>query len=104
LSHLVLQFLLQSRHIVLGQRQRLARTLHIAANLFRRSGRIFEIPSHCNLSLLAAVQQPEHNEQRHHGGHEIRIGDFSRASMVAAVAATFLDHDDWFCVRPREPA
>ena len=36
--------------------------------------------------LFAAVQQPENNEQRHHGRNKIRVGHLPGAAMVAAVA------------------
>ena len=67
---------------------------HVAADFLRRSGGILEISADGVLHLLAAVQQPEHDEQRHHGGHEIGVGHFPRAAMMAAVAAFFLDDDD----------
>ena len=56
----------------------------------RCSGGILEIAADGFLDLLAAVHQPEHDEQGHHGGHEIGIGDFPGAAVVAAMATFFL--------------
>jgi hypothetical protein len=47
----------------------------------------------CFLNLFTAVHQPEHDEQSHHGGDKIGIGNFPRAAMVATVADFFLDDD-----------
>jgi len=35
---------------------------HIATHIFGRSGGIFEVAADCFLNLLAAVQQPQHDE------------------------------------------
>ena len=77
-----------------GESKVFSRALHVGANLLRGAGRIFEISANCLLHLLAAVEQPEHDEQCHHGGDKVGIGDFPRAAMMAAVAAFFLEDDD----------
>src|SRR5262249_26472609 len=82
-------------HIVLVHDEVFVRTDHIAANLFRRARRILEISAHCFLNLLAAVHQPQHDEQRHHRRHEIRVRHFPRAAVMAAMPALLLDDDDW---------
>ncbi len=55
---------------------------------------ILEVAAHGDLNLLAAVHQPKHDEQRHHRRHEVGIGHFPRAAMMAAVCPFFLDDDD----------
>ena len=94
LANRFLQLFLQRCHIIFGQHEIFALAHHVAANFLRSSGGILEISADGVLHLLAAVQQPEPDEQGHHGGDEIRVGHFPRAAMVAAVAALFLDDDD----------
>jgi hypothetical protein len=70
------------------------RAHHVGADFFRSSGWILEISPDRDLNLLTGVQQPENNEQRHHGGDEVRVGHLPGAAMMAAVATFFLeDHD-----------
>ncbi len=100
LANRFLQLFLQRFHIVFGQHEIFALAHHVAADFLRRSGGILEISADGVLHLLAAVQQPEHDEQRHHGGDEVRVGHFPRAAVMAAVAALFLDDDDRVVGRP----
>ena len=67
---------------------------HVGADFFRGAGGVLEVSADGFLNLLAGVQQPEDDEERHHGGDEIGVGDFPCAAVVAAVAAFFLDDDD----------
>ncbi len=48
------------------------------------------------LGLVVGRQQPHDQEEGHHGGHEIRVGDLPRAAVVAVLvaAAVALDDDD----------
>jgi hypothetical protein len=63
--------------------------------LLRVSARISEVAAHRLLYLrLAAAQEPQHDEQRHHGGDKVGIGNLPRAAVMAAMAAFFLDDDD----------
>src|SRR5206468_9403103 len=39
-------------------------------------------------------EQPEHDEQRHHRGHEVRVGDLPRAAVVGGVALLLPADDD----------
>src|SRR5207249_4352762 len=39
-------------------------------------------------------QQPEHDEERHHRGHEVRVGDLPRAAVVRGVALLLPADDD----------
>src|SRR5262245_4728042 len=47
-------------------------------------------------TLLGAggVDEPHEQEERHHGGDEVRVRHFPRAAMVAAAAAFFYLFDD----------
>ncbi len=45
------------------------------------------------------VEQPHQQEEGHHGGHEVRIGDFPCATMVPATSNHFLAFDDQRPVR-----
>ena len=54
---------------------------------FDGAGWIFEVSCDRFFYRLAGVQQPQHNEQCHHGGDKICIGDFPCAAMVAGMAA-----------------
>ena len=58
------------------------------------AGGVFEVSADGFLNLLAGVEQPEDDEERHHGGDEIGIGDFPGAAVMAAVATFFLEDDD----------
>ena len=58
------------------------------------AGGILEISADGLLDLLAGAEQPEHDEQGHHGGDEIGVGHFPRTAVMAAVASFFLDDDD----------
>src|SRR5262249_27973872 len=40
------------------------------------------------------VKQPQQKEERHHGRHEVGIGHFPGAAMVAAMAAALFFADD----------
>ena len=63
------------------------------AHLLGSAGGILEISADRLLHLLAAVQQPQHDEQRHHGGDEIRVGHLPGAAVVAAMRHLLLDDD-----------
>ena len=84
----------QFRHVVAYEDEVFSRAHHVGADFFRGSGGIFEISADGFLNLLAGVEQPEDDEERHHGGDEVGVGDFPRAAVVAAVAAFFLEDDD----------
>ena len=102
-----LQLLFEFRHVLLGQLRNFRRApVRLRANFLGGAGRIFEIAADCNLKLLAAVHEPQHDEERHHGGDEIGIGYLPRATVMAAVAAFFLDDDDgvgWMLFRTAGP-
>jgi hypothetical protein len=88
------QLLLECLHVVFGQHEIFALTYHVAAHFLGGSGGVLEIPAHCILDLLAAIQQPQHDKQGHHGRNEIRVGHFPGSAMMAGVAALFFDDDD----------
>ena len=44
---------------------------------------IAEIAADGVLNLLAAVEQPKNDKERHHRGDKIGVGDFPRAAVVA---------------------
>ena len=52
------------------------------------------------LFISGHIQQPEQQEECHHGGHEIGIRDLPGATMVAAAALDdFFDNNCGFAVR-----
>src|SRR5262249_25600424 len=57
--------------------------------------------------LLGAgrIDQPHQQEEGHHRGHEVGVGDLPRAAVVAVVAALLdpLDHHAGFVERHRAP-
>jgi len=99
LANRFLQLFLQRCHIIFGQHEIFALAHHVAAHFLRSSGGILEISADGVLHLLAAVQQPEHDEQGHHGRNEIRVGHFPGSAMMAGVAALFFDDDDGSLIR-----
>ena len=70
------------------------RSSHVGADFLGVAGGVFEISANGFLNLLAGVEKPENDKERHHGGDEIGVGDLPCAAMVAAVAAFFLEDDD----------
>ena len=55
-------------------------------------------PPTASCTCLLRIQQPQHDEQRHHRGDEIGVSDFPCAAVMAAVAAFFLEDDDGACL------
>jgi len=47
------------------------------------------------LHPLALTDEPQHKEQSHQSRDEVGKGDFPGTAMVPAVAALFLDDNDW---------
>ena len=94
LTNSFLQSLLQLGHVVFGENEILARARIESSFLIGRSAGIAKVSTDGLLHGLAATEQPEHDEQRHHGGDEIGIGDLPRAAMMAAVATFFLEDDN----------
>ena len=90
-SNLVLELV----HVVFGRWRRFSpRPVDGAAGLFAVARGIVEVAGDGFFDLLAGVQQPEDDEERHHGGDEVGVGDLPRAAVMAAVADFFLDDDD----------
>jgi len=99
-------------HVLFGQFEILACSGHIASSLVQffqtasgllpGSAGIFEITADRYLNRLAAVRQPQNDEQRQHGGDKAGVGDLPGAAMMTAMAAFFLDDDDG-CVGIRTP-
>ena len=66
----------------------------IGADFLCGAGWILEVSTDRLLDLLAAVEQPEHDEQCHHCGYEVGISHFPRATMMASVTGLLLNDDD----------
>src|SRR4029077_7781516 len=92
----LLQLLLQLLHVVLIHDEVLTGSHHIGSDHLRSSGRILEIAAHRFLDLDAAVHQPQHDEQCHHRGHEIRVRHLPGPAVVAAMAHFLLDDNWWW--------
>jgi hypothetical protein len=86
--------LAQFIHVGFADEQVFARTHLISTNFLGIAGGILEVSANSFLRLLTGIEEPEDDEQCHHGGHEIGIGDFPRAAVMAAVLAFPLDYDN----------
>ena len=96
-AHLVdgaLQLVFQLWHVVFGEKEVLAGAGDVRSQLFGGAVGILEVAADGLLYLLAGVEQPEDDEQSHHGGDEIGVGDLPGATVMAAVAGFFLEDDD----------
>src|SRR6185436_3935499 len=56
--------------------------------------RIAEVARDRRLDVLALRDEPHHEEERHHRGHEVGVRDFPGAAMVSAVPLFLLPDDD----------
>src|SRR5262249_44395822 len=81
-------------HIVLADRDAFPGSSHGTAEACTCSRRIAKIRADRFFHLLAAVQQPEHDKQRHHRGDEIGVSDLPCPAVMPAVAAFLLDDVD----------
>src|SRR5579864_9663040 len=74
--------------------------MHSRSRIFAFAQRVHKVSADHLLRVLAGVEQPENDEQGHHGGYEIGIGHLPCAAMVRSVARFLLDDDDgvdgWF--------
>src|ERR1039458_9472984 len=61
---------------------------------FGGATRILEVSADGLLHLFTGVEQPQHDEERHHGGDEVGVSDLPCAAVVAAMALLLLDNDD----------
>jgi len=93
-ANLLFQLGFQLGHVVFGEGEILAGTLHGRSNFRGGAGGIFKISAYRFLHFFAGTEQPEHDEQGHHGGNEIGVGDLPGAAVMASVAAFFLEDDD----------
>jgi len=98
LLHCCLQLFFELGHVVAGQREILSGARHVGADFFGCARGIFEISADGLLNLLARVEQPENDEQRHHRSDKVGIRDLPRAPVVTAVAALLLENDDGTCL------
>ena len=70
-----------------------ARSAQTVADVVGFTVGVGEVSADGLLDLLTAAQQPKDDEERHHGGDEIRVGYFPGAAVMARVA-TLLPADD----------
>ena len=89
-----LQFFHQVGDIIFGNSEILSCAHVLAAHFVGCAGRIAEIPGDGFPHGLAGIEQPEHDEERHHGGDEICIGNLPGAAVVSTMTRFLLDNDD----------
>src|SRR5438128_4940730 len=90
-----LEFLHQVGDIIFGNSEILSCAHVLAAHFVGCAGRIAEVPGDGFPHGLAGIEQPEHDEERHHGGDEICIGNLPGAAVVSTMTRFLLDNDDW---------
>src|SRR5438552_11138088 len=89
-----LEFLHQVGDIIFGNSEILSCAHVLAAHFVGCAGRIAEVPGDGFPHGLAGIEQPEHDEERHHGGDEIRVSDLPGATMMPAMPNFLFDNDD----------
>ena len=57
----------------------------IAANHLGGARWILKISADGFLHLLAGIEQPEHDEQRHHRGHEVCVRNLPGSAVMSTV-------------------
>jgi hypothetical protein len=87
------QFLLELVHVVLAYADVLARAALPGADFRFPPERIVDVSRHGLFYGFARAHQPEHNEERHHRGNEIRVSHFPRSAVMAGVDNLLLDDD-----------
>jgi len=92
--HRLLDLLFQLRHVVFFQVDSTSCTLRPAPLVFAFSAGIQEITANHLLRLLAGIQQPQDNEQRHHRSYEIGVRDFPRPAVMRGVPPSLFDDND----------
>ena len=63
----------------------------IASGEIGFSGGIVEISCHRLAHMLAGIHEPEDDEERHHRGDEVGVGDLPRAAVVAVRGELFCE-------------
>ena len=66
----------------------------IGADRSRASPRIVEISRDGLAHVVAGIHKPEHNEERHHCGYEIRVGDLPCTAMMRSVSRALAYDND----------
>src|SRR5438445_12004875 len=89
-----LEFLHQVGDIIFGNSEILSCAHVLAAHFVGCSSGTEKISGDGFSDRLAVVEQPEHDEGRHHGGDEIRVSDLPGATMMPAMPNFLYDHDD----------
>src|SRR5438552_14320269 len=80
--------------IIFGNSEILSCAHVLAAHFVGCSRGIAKISGDGFSDRLAGVEQPEHDEERHHGGDEICIGNLPGAAVVSTMTRFLLDNDD----------
>src|SRR2546422_1360101 len=89
-----LEFLHQVGDIIFGNSEILSCAHVLAAHFVGCSRGIAKISGDGFSDRLAGVEQPEHDEERHHGGDEIRVSDPPGAAVVSTMTRFLFDNDD----------
>src|SRR6266496_5181705 len=97
LTDCLLQLILDLVHVVLADREVFTRTSLAVSDLFGHSCWILEISANRFANLFTAVQEPEHDKQRHHGRDKIGIGYFPSSAVVSGMPALLLNNNDRTC-------
>src|SRR5207237_3405447 len=87
-----LEFLHQVGDIIFGNSEILSCAHVLAAHFVGSSRGIAKISGDGFSDRLAGVEQPEHDEERHHGGDEILLSDLPGAAVVSTMTRFLLDN------------
>ena len=91
----LLEFLLELRHVVFRDYDLRSRSGSAGAELARGACRVSEISCNGFAHRFAGVEQPKHDEQCHHRGHEIGISNFPGAAVVGGMPRLLFNDNDW---------
>jgi hypothetical protein len=81
------ELLLDFVHIVFGEDEIFGDAVHVAARGFGGAAGVAEVAADGFLYFLTGVEEPEDDEESHHRGDEVGIGDLPRTAVMAAVAS-----------------
>ena len=93
-TNFLLELIFQLGHVIFGEYKVFAGSDVDGSLFFGRAAGIAEVAANGLLHWFAAAKQPEDDEKGHHRRDEICVGDLPRATMMAAMAAFFLDDND----------
>ena len=93
--HGLLELFFEHGHVIASDAEIFAGAGHTGAGFAAAAAGVVEIPGNGFFDRFrGGTDQPEHEEECHHGGNEIGVSDLPGATVMSAVSAFFLEDDD----------